>query len=165
MSIFLPPFLCALNPVLRALPALYGVALFLPTIIASLGYSNADAQLLSVPPFVGASLYTVLVGWLSDRTGVRGPFIACNLFIEVIGYALAYTTNGSGGQGYAACMICALGAYSNISMVVAWLGGNAGGEVKRGVVLGLVIGVGNFGGCVIFSSSSCELNVIECRAV
>jgi len=63
----------------------------------------------------------------------------------MIGYIVAYTTSHP-GPGYAATVIAASGAYPNIAILLAWAGGNAGGSIKRGVVLALVIGLGNLGG-------------------
>jgi hypothetical protein len=52
--------------------ALYAFSLFLPTIIAGLGYTSTKANLLSVPPYAVAAVVTVLVGWIADRTQQRG---------------------------------------------------------------------------------------------
>ena len=65
----------------------------------------------------------------------------------MIGYIVAYTTSHP-GPGYAATVIAASGAFPNVAIMLAWTGGNAGGNMKRGVALALVIGLGNLGGCV-----------------
>ena len=70
----------------------------------------------------------------------------------MIGFIVAYTTSRP-GPGYAAIVIAASGAYPNIAILLAWAGGNAGGSMKRGVVLALVIGLGNLGGCVFHLGS------------
>ena len=41
---------------------LYAFSLFLPSIIASLGYKSTTAQLLSVPPYAAAAILTITVG-------------------------------------------------------------------------------------------------------
>jgi MFS family permease len=145
--------LCFLNtthidPDASDLPALYAVALFMPTIINSLGFTAASAQLLSIPPFACAALWAIVAGWLSDRTGYRGPFVAFNILLQIIGYSLAYGSNGGAAMGYTACFVSATGAYSNLSMINAWIAGNSAGEVKRGTVVAMSIGIGNLGGCV-----------------
>lgn len=63
------------------------------------------------------------------------------------GYILAYNTSKP-SPGYVATFFAACGAYPNVALVLAWAGGNAGGNMKRGIVLALVIGLGNLGGCV-----------------
>ncbi|KAI0311411.1 MFS general substrate transporter [Amylostereum chailletii] len=127
------------------LPPVYAVALFTPSIISSLGYSAARAQLLSIPPFVCGCFYTITAGVLSDHFHLRGPFIVLNSCVAMVGYILAYTTSAP-GPGYAAAVFAAMGVYANIAITLAWAGGNAGGEVKRGTVIAMVIGMGNLGG-------------------
>ena len=41
---------------------LYAFSLFLPSIIASLGYKSTRAQLLSVPPYAAAAIMTISIG-------------------------------------------------------------------------------------------------------
>jgi len=124
---------------------LYSIALFTPTIIHNLGYSAARAQLLSVPPFVCGCVTTIVIGIYSDKMNLRGPFIILGAAIAMIGYIVAYTTSKP-GPGYAAAVIAASGVFPTIAVILAWAGGNAGGDVKRGVVLAIVIGIGNLGG-------------------
>lgn len=64
---------------------LYGISLFLPTIIRALGYRSSTAQLLTVPIYVTAACFAVGFAWLSDRKGVRSPFIFVFLCIMAIG--------------------------------------------------------------------------------
>jgi len=71
--------------------SLYSYSLFLPTIIAGLGYSGAQAQLHTVPPYVPAVVLTVIVAYASDRLRWRGPFILICLPLSVIGYIIAIT--------------------------------------------------------------------------
>jgi len=123
----------------------YGVALFTPTIINNLGFSAARAQLLSIPPFVCGCISTVIVGIYSDRMNLRGPFVVLGASVSMIGYILAYATSKP-GPGYAAAIIAATGVFPTIAVILAWAGGNAGGDLKRGVVLAMVIGIGNLGG-------------------
>jgi sugar phosphate permease len=120
----------------------YAVALFTPTIVHDLGYSAANAQLLSVPPFACAGVSTIIMCFFSDRTNLRGPFVVLCSTISMIGYIVAYTTSQP-GPGYVATVFAASGAYPNVALLLAWAGGNSGGNMKRGVVLALVIGLGN----------------------
>ena len=123
----------------------YAFALFLPTIIAGLGFSSSNAQLLSVPPNVAGCIFTILSGVLSDRFRARGPFILAGASAALAGYAILFGTS-SPGAGYAGTVIAASGLFPSVACVLAWTGGNMGGEVKRAVVIAMVIGVGNLGG-------------------
>ena len=60
----------------------YAFALFVPSIIEGLGYKSTRAQLLSVPPYAFATVLTVIIGFVSDRTGQRG---LCNMGVSVLG--------------------------------------------------------------------------------
>ena len=61
--------------------ALYAFSLFLPTIMKNLGYTSTRAQLLSVPPYAVAAVVTIAVGFIADRTQMRGKPI----FLDNIG--------------------------------------------------------------------------------
>ncbi len=122
------------------------VSLFTPTIVHDLGFSATNAQLLSVPPFLLAGLSTYIVSAWSDRVNLRGPFLATGAMVSMIGYIIAYTTSKP-GPGYTAAIIAACGSFPCIAISLAWAGGNAGGNMKRGIVLAVVGGVGNIGGC------------------
>lgn len=54
---------------------LYSISVFLPTIVRGLGYTDGIAQLLTVPPYIVACLFTVGGGWGADRRGERGIFM------------------------------------------------------------------------------------------
>jgi hypothetical protein len=47
--------------------AVYGLSFTLPTIMNNMGFSAANAQALSAPPYVFAGFCTVLSGWYSDK--------------------------------------------------------------------------------------------------
>ncbi|KAH9934328.1 MFS general substrate transporter [Fomitopsis serialis] len=131
-----------------ALPA-YTFALFLPTIITGLGYSAAHAQLLTIPPYVAGCVVTVAYGMLSDRWVMRGPFILIGSLTGVVGYVILFATDKA-VVGYVGTIIAACGLFPAAACVLAWTGGNVGGDVKRGVVIAMTIGLGNLGG---FASS------------
>jgi MFS family permease len=123
----------------------YAIALFSPTIISELGYSAANAQLLTVPPFVAGAIATVMVGIYSDKHNLRGPYIICGALVSLVGYILLYCSVQA-GPSYAGACLAAAGNYPTVPVILAWAGSNAGGDLKRGVVLAMVIGISNLGG-------------------
>lgn len=125
----------------------YGLVLFLPTIINGLGFSAANAQILSVPPNAAGCITTIVSGILSDKYRARGPFILAASVTSLAGYLTLITTS-SPGAGYAGVMLVGLGVYPCVACILAWTGGNFGGETKKAVVIAMVIGLGNLGGCV-----------------
>lgn len=128
-----------------AVVPLYCFSLFSPTIIAQLGYEAAEAQLMSVPPYVAASLVTIFMGWFSDRVKVRAPFIMCLGIVGALGYGLLLA-NISTGVSYFALFLGACGIYPAFPIIVAWGSNNFGGSLKKSVATGLLICSGNSGG-------------------
>ncbi|KAF8647089.1 hypothetical protein AX16_006923 [Volvariella volvacea WC 439] len=115
----------------------YAVALFTPTIVRALGYSAADAQLMSTPLFVAGCIATIAAGIASDRLNLRGPFVVGPALISLIGYIILYTQTRP-GVAYAGAILAALGIYPAIPIAVTWAGSMAGGDVRKGVVLAMV---------------------------
>ena len=132
------------------LTTVYAIALFIPTIIKELGYSSARAQLLTVPVFVCGCITTLAAGWLSDKYNIRGPFIIGSCIMSLVGFIVLYTQEKP-GAAYAGAIIAAMGAYPTIAVDLAWAGSAAGGDLRKGVTLAMVIGTGNLGGiCASF---------------
>ncbi|KAF8647123.1 hypothetical protein AX16_006955 [Volvariella volvacea WC 439] len=123
----------------------YAIALFTPTIVRELGYSAARAQLMSIPPFAAGCIATIAVGITSDRLNRRGPFIIGSCLVSLIGYIVLYTQTRPGAS-YVGAILAAVGVYPCIAVDLAWAGSAAGGDVRKGVVLAMVIGIGNLGG-------------------
>jgi predicted MFS family arabinose efflux permease len=67
---------------------LYGLALFLASIVNQLGFSATRTQLLSVGPFAAGFFVTLLAAYLSDRHKTRAIPIAMLAVIAVIGYGV-----------------------------------------------------------------------------
>ncbi|KAF4599269.1 hypothetical protein EYR40_006361 [Pleurotus pulmonarius] len=126
----------------------YSISLFAPTIVHQLGFSSAQAQLLTVPIFACGCCSTIVIGILSDKFNIRGPFIIGCALVSMVGYIVLYTTS-TPGSGYAGCIIAAVGVFPTVPVDLAWIGGNVGGTLKRGVAIAMVIGMGNLGGILL----------------
>ncbi|KAJ7772744.1 major facilitator superfamily domain-containing protein [Mycena maculata] len=123
----------------------YAIALFTPTIVQELGFTAAQAQLLTIPPFACGCIATIAVGYFSDKYNLRGPFIIGSSLVALVGYIVLYTQKAP-GAGYAGAVLAAVGVYPTIAVDLAWAGSIAGGDTRRGVVIAMVIGLGNLGG-------------------
>lgn len=99
---------------------LYGISLFLPTIIRGLGFSRAAAQLLTVPIYITASVLAVGTAWVSDRYGRRSPFILVCLGFMAIGFIMCLST-GTPGVVYAGVFIAAAALYPAFPGNITWL--------------------------------------------
>ncbi|KAF7797995.1 hypothetical protein EIP86_009203 [Pleurotus ostreatoroseus] len=118
---------------------LYGISLFLPSIINGFGFNTAISQLLTVPPY--------FVAIWSDRIKMRYPFILAGLFLCLIGFSINIS-KASVGAKYLGTFFCVSGSYAAFPGIVSWLGNNLSGQYKRGVGMALHIGIGNFAGAI-----------------
>ncbi|KAJ4290487.1 hypothetical protein N0V90_010704 [Kalmusia sp. IMI 367209] len=126
---------------------LYGISLFLPTIIRGLGYSRAEAQLLTVPIYITASVLAIATAWTSDRFGKRSPFILACLGIMAIGFIMCIST-GTPGVVYAGVFIAAAALYPAFPGNITWLSNNLAGSTKRATGQAIQIAMGNLAGAM-----------------
>ncbi|KAJ3741154.1 MFS transporter [Lentinula detonsa] len=127
--------------------SLYSYSLFLPTIVAGLGYTGSAAQLHTVPPYVPAVVLTVIIAFLSDRLRWRGPFILICLPIAIVGYIIAITAKTNTGR-YAAVFLMATGVYPSGPSILSILPNNSNGHYKRATTTALQLAIANCGGFV-----------------
>lgn len=135
----------------QALP-LYTVTLFLPTIIANLGYSAANAQLLTVPPYAVGTILSVGVALLSERYNVRAPFIVGGCGLAIIGYILLLSDLTVGVQ-YLGTFFVSAGIFPAAALICTWVASNVSGQVKRCVATAVQISLGDIGavvGCQLY---------------
>lgn len=99
---------------------LYGISLFLPSIIRGLGYTSSTAQLLTVPIYITASVLAVAVAWWSDRVGKRYPFILVCLCIMALGFIMC-VASATPGVIYAGVFIAACALYPAFPGNITWL--------------------------------------------
>ncbi|PGH20341.1 hypothetical protein AJ80_03609 [Polytolypa hystricis UAMH7299] len=129
---------------------LYGIALFLPTIIKDLGYETSTAQLLTVPIYVTAAVIAVVGAYFSDRTGQRSPFILGFMSMVAVGFIICISASGRGVPGvvYAGVFIAVCGIYPAFPGNVTWLSNNLAGSYKRATGMAIQIGAGNLAGAM-----------------
>ncbi|KAG9661367.1 MFS general substrate transporter, partial [Aureobasidium melanogenum] len=121
---------------------IYSYSLFLPTIIKSLGYKAVHAQLLTVPPNVGAFLSVLLVTWLSDKYRMRGPFMLAGLVIAIGGYIMLISNNHHTIQ-YGGTFLVAAGIFPCSPLVMGWLANNLAPHYVRATGTGFQIMIAN----------------------
>jgi MFS family permease len=140
---------------------LYGISLFLPSIIRGLGYTSSTAQLLTVPIYITASVLAVAVAWWSDRVGKRYPFILVCLCIMAVGFIMC-VASATPGVIYAGVFIAACALYPAFPGNITWLSNSRpsvllhrhntdmlidlAGSTKRATGQAIQIAVGNLAG-------------------
>ncbi|KAG8693711.1 hypothetical protein FRC09_010342 [Ceratobasidium sp. 395] len=124
--------------------ALSSISIFLPSIVKTLGYTNAKAQLMTVPPYACAGVVMLLVAKASDRLKLRGPFVAGVLILSGIGYTILLAVPSTNNHArYAAIFLAVTGTYSGIPLAMSWTTGNAGSETRRGVNMAMLNTIGH----------------------
>ena len=120
---------------------------FLPTIINELGYTPAQTQLLSIPPYVGSFILTMTVAVFVERTKLRAPFIIGSSSLAIAGFVILIASHRP-EVSYGGTILAVSGAYCSAAIVVGWPAHNVSGQTKRAVASAVQISVGNLGGIV-----------------
>jgi MFS family permease len=118
-----------------------------PTVIEELGYSAANAQLLTIPLYVFAVIMVLVFAFLSDKYKVRWVFVVLGYSIAVAGYIaqLAIPHPKYPGVTYGFLFPVAGGMYAGFPPVLSWAANNLAPSSKRAVGMALLISVGNMG--------------------
>ncbi|ORX36921.1 major facilitator superfamily domain-containing protein [Kockovaella imperatae] len=122
--------------------SLGSVSGFLPTIIKSLGYSAAQAQLFTVPPYAVAFVGTLSVSFLSDRYRSRGIPIAGLAIASAVGFAILIAVPHNMAVRYFAVFPTVLGVFSVGPLMMTWATNTAGSHSAAAIRLGFMNGVG-----------------------
>jgi len=125
--------------------ALASISGFLPTIIATFGFTNAITQLLTVPPYAVAAILLLSFSWCSDRLQSRGVFMSTACVISGIGYVLLLAVPTNVHVRYFAVHCIVGGTYTTIGLIIAWFAHNLGSETKRATGIPLFMSIGQCG--------------------
>lgn len=113
----------------------YGFTATVPAVINGLGYTSAQAQLLTIPVYVFAMILTLVFAWWSDRIEQRSPFIMGGYAIACIGFIaeLAIPHPRFPGVTYLFLFVVAAGLYAPFICIVCIIGNNLAPSSKRAV--------------------------------
>jgi len=125
--------------------ALASISAFLPTIIKTFGFTNALAQLLTVPPYAVAAIVLTLVSYLSDRLQSRGWFVAASSATGGLGYLLLILVPTNAHVRYFATFCITSGTYTCIGLTIAWFAHNLASETKRSTGVPMFMAIGQCG--------------------
>ncbi|KAI1912744.1 hypothetical protein LOZ61_003182 [Ophidiomyces ophidiicola] len=132
----------------------YATALFIPSIVNSLGYSGIDSQVHSVPIWAVAAAVTLIVSHLTDRLKHRVSFVIFGVIVASIGYVVLLCQGPPGAAGlpprvrYMAVFLVCTGTYIVQPVTIVWMANNLGGHYKRAIGLAIQVGFGNIGGII-----------------
>jgi cyanate permease len=102
----------------------YGFTATVPSVIEELGYSAANAQLLTIPIYVAAMITVLIFAFWSEKVKQRSPFIMAGFSIAIVGFIaqLAIPHDRLPGLTYGFLFPVAMGLYSPFIMIVTWTG-------------------------------------------
>lgn len=138
----------------------YATALFVPTIVNSLGYSGIDSQVQSIPIWIVAAVVCFLTAVLSDKTKHRYGYMMFGIVFASIGYTILLCqgplkdpqTHKAAGLHvkvrYMAVYFVTTGVYMVQPFAIVWVANNLGGHYKRAIGLAFMVGFGNIGGII-----------------
>jgi cyanate permease len=124
--------------------AFSSLPVFLPTILAEMGFSSVNAQGLTAPPFFLSFLTVIATCYIADRTQQRGIVIAILTAIGGIGYVVLATTKSVGAK-YFGVFLAAAGIFPAIGNVLPWVTNNQGSDTRRGTGIMLLNLIGQCG--------------------
>lgn len=127
--------------------AVQSLALFMPTILAALGWKAIKAQLYTVPVYAVATVVGLSMCAISDRVEKRGPFICLGATFAMVGYAILSTVSDPNVK-YGAVYIIAMGMFFCGPTILAWTINNAAGSAIRSVAAAYAVGLGNCGSII-----------------
>ncbi|KAF9479974.1 MFS general substrate transporter [Pholiota conissans] len=124
---------------------LFGLALFLPSIVNQLGNSPNKSQLLSVGPFAAAFVLTIIVSFISDRIKNRVIPVCTVALVAVAGYAM-YLASHTKHTAYGALYLMVPGVYTSTPVIAAWLANNSEPHYVRATTIAAGFMATNIGG-------------------
>ncbi|KAJ7084863.1 major facilitator superfamily domain-containing protein [Mycena belliarum] len=124
---------------------LYSLAYFTPSIVVSLGYTAARAQLMSVPPFSVAFVVTMIAAYISDRYQCRGAVTVFASVLCTIGFAMFLGSTSHRVQ-YGSLFLSIPGTYLMAPAISTWNANNAAPHVRRATAIAIGFIMTNSGG-------------------
>jgi MFS family permease len=126
----------------------YAIAYFLPVILnRGMKFSVAASQCLVAPPYVAAGIFMFTFAWLGDKYHIRGPIVAGNACLALIGLPLlGYTTHN--GVRYFGVFLATISANANIPAILTYQANNIRGQWKRALCSATLVGAGGIGGII-----------------
>ncbi|KKY24692.1 putative phthalate transporter [Diplodia seriata] len=124
----------------------YALAYFLPIILrVNMGFSIAASQCLVAPPYIFGALVMYGTGYFGDRLHLRGPIIAFNMLLCIIGLPIMGFASNSGVRYFGVFLVTA-GANANVPATMSYQANNIRGQWKRAFTSASLVGFGGIGG-------------------
>ncbi|KAJ9501193.1 hypothetical protein H2202_002987 [Exophiala xenobiotica] len=130
--------------------ALYAFLYACPSIILDLGYTSAQAQLLTVPIYVLAMVSTIALALFSDKRKTRWLYIVIPYSCALIGFlaCLCIPHPRLPGLTYAFLFFIPAGVYPPLMGIIAWVANNLAPSWKRAIGMAMLCSIGSLGSAI-----------------
>ncbi|RDW85321.1 hypothetical protein BP6252_02911 [Coleophoma cylindrospora] len=128
--------------------SLYAIQTFLPAIVKGLGYTSVTANLMTVPVYMLGLVWFLFVAYMSDRTKLRGIWIAGPLLLLILGLAILIGVDKTSIRFFG-CFVTILGIYPTVGLSIMWMSDNVGRHFKRASMVGMVLTIANTAGVAV----------------
>ncbi|KAF4450507.1 MFS general substrate transporter [Fusarium austroafricanum] len=130
----------------------YGLKFTLPQIIKNMGFTNSNAQLLSIPPYVAGAISAVVFNVISDKFRRRSVIVIVPQMLLVVSYSiltpLAPKISANIAPCFFAIILANIGCYPVNPISSSWLSNNTAGSAKRSLAIAYYISLSNVGGII-----------------
>ena len=116
-----------------------------------MGYTSAQSQLLTIPPYAVATIFTVVWAVLAEKYKRRALFTLSTTSLAIIGYIILLSNKNPTkrpGLSYAGTFLAAMGIYPSVALVLSWPAVNVSGQTKRATANAIQISIGNLGAVI-----------------
>ncbi|KAK4549037.1 hypothetical protein LTR36_007493 [Oleoguttula mirabilis] len=129
---------------------LQSVTLFLPQIVARLGYSTVKTNLYTVAPNITGAVMLLVLAFASDYTRWRFPFIALGFFFTFCGFIIYASIDVQADLqvAYFACFMMTWGTSAPSVLLDTWYNNNIADENRRLFLTSIGVPIANIMGLV-----------------
>ncbi|KAL4780643.1 major facilitator superfamily domain-containing protein [Aspergillus varians] len=134
--------------------AFSSMPVFLPTILHDMGYSSANSQALSAPPYLVAFIIVLITSYLSDRSHSRSPYLIAHALVSATAY-LAIALTGYFHDSlpapthtfirYVCVYPATCGFFSAITLIITWSMDNRVAKEGKGASVAILNVIGQCG--------------------
>lgn len=140
-----------------------GISLFMPTLLAGMGYSKIQSQLLTVPPYIVSSIWSIFIAYACQKTEKRGLWTLVTTPLSILGSALLIGSKNRKVE-YAGIFFLAMGSTLPLlslchrhstqcihvvfplgPIFLAWGSNNSAPYTTRAVSSAMIVAIGSLG--------------------
>ncbi|KDE04157.1 hypothetical protein MVLG_05383 [Microbotryum lychnidis-dioicae p1A1 Lamole] len=125
----------------------HSLSFFLPAIVKTifLTMSVIHLELMTVPVYVVGAIMSLLLPYLSWKTGRRALWMTLSALLMIVGYSIFVATNNPSAR-YVGCFFIASGTFALISFSNTWSAINTTSDTARAGAIAMTVFGGNLGG-------------------